>query len=227
MIICALDTTSEYGSLVVRINGVTEAQRTIRSPEGFAHVLFPAIEELVSAAGIVLSQIDCFAAASGPGAFTGVRVGLAAVKGLATALDKRAAGISNLRAAAAAGSAEKRAVILDARRGDIFGAVYDANLQLIGDEVVTTLEQWLSTLPDGDYELILPPNYQMPENWASSRFAEMIVRQAPRVLAEAVAVCAERDGARGIWQDPAALDANYVRRSDAELFWKDSYVPKT
>ena len=70
-----------------------------------------------------LEEIDCFAAASGPGSFTGVRVGLAAVKGLAEALGKPAVGISNLRALSLFGKAALRAVVLDARRGEVYGAV--------------------------------------------------------------------------------------------------------
>ncbi len=71
-------------------------------------------------------MVDCFAAASGPGSFTGVRVGLACVKGLAEALGKPAVAVSNLRAIASFGTAPWRAVVLDARRGEIYGAVYDA-----------------------------------------------------------------------------------------------------
>jgi tRNA threonylcarbamoyladenosine biosynthesis protein TsaB len=184
--ILALDTTSEHASLALRRDGATLAQLTLHSSEGYAHLVFPAIQRLLSDAGVSLEEIDCFAAAGGPGSFTGVRVGLAAVKGLAAASGKPVAGVSNLRALASNGNLHP---VIDARRGEVYTAVYDAELRAISPETVAPA----SGLP-------LTP---VPEN-----------------LAVAVAQCAERDGPKG-WQDPAALDANYVRRADAEMFWKD------
>jgi tRNA threonylcarbamoyladenosine biosynthesis protein TsaB len=210
--ILGIDLTSEFGSLAVRRNGRTAAALPLHSPDGFAHLIYPAIERVLSDAGIELPQVDCFAGASGPGAFTGVRVGLAAVKGLAFALGKPAAGISNLRALSTFGRTHRRAVVLDARRGDIFGAVYDEHAQLVIAEAVAKLPVWLESLPEGEYEFIA----------GSAIAGTEAFLQPSRYLAEAVAICAERDGESGKWVDPAALDANYVRRSDAELFWRDS-----
>jgi tRNA threonylcarbamoyladenosine biosynthesis protein TsaB len=211
VIILAIDLTSAFGSLAVRINGRTGATLTLESRDGFAHLIFPAIEDVLSEAGVSLRAVDCFASASGPGAFTGVRVGLAAVKGLAFALGKPSAGISNLRALSTFGNAERRAVVLDARRGDIFGAVYGRQTQLIIPETVSKLPLWLASLPEAEYEFIAGPGVPGAEAF----------KQGPSYLAEAVGICAERDAEGGNWAAPAALDANYVRRSDAELFWKD------
>jgi tRNA threonylcarbamoyladenosine biosynthesis protein TsaB len=128
MTILALDTTSEFGSLAVRSEGRTIAELTLQSHEGFAHLIFPAIENVLTQAGVGLEEIDCFAAASGPGSFTGVRVGLSAVKGLAEASGKKAIGVSNLRALATFGNLPLRAVVLDARRGEVYAAVYNSGL---------------------------------------------------------------------------------------------------
>jgi tRNA threonylcarbamoyladenosine biosynthesis protein TsaB len=184
--ILALDTTSQHGSLALRRDGAILCDVALDSSEGYAHLIFQAIAGLLRDAGVGLSEIDCFAAASGPGSFTGVRVGLAAVKGLATALGKPAAGISNLRALASFGNLRP---VIDARRGEIYTAVYDAGLRLVSPETIEP-------------------------------FSGLPITQSPGNLAAAVALCAEMDGPAG-WQDPAALDANYVRRADAELFWKD------
>jgi tRNA threonylcarbamoyladenosine biosynthesis protein TsaB len=184
--ILALDTTSQQASLALRREGATLSELTLHSSEGYAHLIFPAIGRLLSDAGVHLQEIDCLAAASGPGSFTGVRVGLAAVKGLAAALGKPAAGISNLRALASFGNLRP---VIDARRGEVYTAVYDAGLRLTSPETVgTSFGVPLTTYPEN--------------------------------LATGVALCAEMDGPVG-WQNPAALDANYVRRADAELFWKD------
>jgi len=193
--ILALDTTSEHGSVAIRSGGVTVADIPVHAPDGFAHILFPAIEQALTAAGLRLNDIDCFAGASGPGSFTGVRVGLSAVKGLAEAAGKKAAGVSNLRALALFGHASLRAPVLDARRGQAYVAVYDAKLKLVVDEAVVDLAEWKQNL-GLDVEFIT---------------------SVPHNLASAVAQIAEWE----TWSDPAALDANYVRRSDAELFWRD------
>jgi tRNA threonylcarbamoyladenosine biosynthesis protein TsaB len=162
------------------------------------------------------AEIRCFAAAAGPGSFTGVRVGLAAIKGLAEAADRPAVAVSNLQALAVFGSRPLRATLLDARRGEIYGAVYDAHLRAISPEVVTALPRWIATLPAGDLEFIStdlgPFRYALPD-------APVVT--SPRALAGAVARIAWDLWQTGEAQDPAAVDANYVRRSDAELFWKE------
>jgi tRNA threonylcarbamoyladenosine biosynthesis protein TsaB len=80
---------------------------------------------------------------------TGVRVGLAAAKGLAEAAGKRVVAISNLRALAFFGSAPSRATVIDARRGEVYAAVYNSRLELVMPEAVLRLEDWLPTLPKG------------------------------------------------------------------------------
>jgi tRNA threonylcarbamoyladenosine biosynthesis protein TsaB len=182
----------------------------LHSPDGFAHVLFGEIERILAKHGITFQDINVFASASGPGAFTGVRVGLAAVKGLADATGRKVIAVSNLQALASFGSRPLRAVILDARRGEIFGAVYNDALELVRGEVVMKLESFLSSLPDGDLEFITA-GYPLP--------GVAPVMEPPRWLAGAVGkIAASRFH---LAQDPAAIDANYVRRSDAELLWKD------
>ena len=222
MIILALDLTSEFGSLAVRSGGVVAAAVAIHSSEGFAHLVFAAITQVLNQAGVDLRQVDCFASANGPGAFTGVRVGLSTVKGLAEASGKAAAGISNLRALSTFGRTEaQRAVVLDARRGEIFGAVYDGECELVAPEMVARFDGWLESLLSSRYEFVFQHGFALPTSLQGTRFEGRPTTEAPRHLAEAIALCAELDGERGMWSDPAALDANYVRRSDAELFWRD------
>jgi tRNA threonylcarbamoyladenosine biosynthesis protein TsaB len=216
-LILAIDTTHELGSLALVRAGETELETVdevvLRAPTGFAHVLYGHIEELLRRNGVDLAAVDCFAAASGPGSFTGVRVGLACVKGLAEALGKPAAAVSNLRAIASFGAAPLRAAVLDARRGEVYGAVYDAAGGIVAPEMVAPFDAWLASLPAGEMEFVT--SGFLPQ-LAGTRFADARVVTAPEALAAAIGRLA---GAGG---DPAALDANYVRRSDAELLWKDT-----
>ena len=203
MTILALDTTSDSGSLAVRKDGQTLAELALHSAEGSAHLIFPAIEETLRLAQVSLADIDCFAAACGPGSFTGVRVGLTVIKGLAEAAGKLVAGISNLRALSRFGHGPLRATVIDARRGDVYTAVYDAELRLVSEEVVLPRVVWLEKAAEHpEYEIV-----SQDGDW--------------RDLASAVAYCAELDGPAK-WQSPLTLDANYVRRSDPQMFWKDT-----
>lgn len=222
MNILAIDTASDWGSVAIRAGGQLVFKLERQSTEGFAHVLFPLITEALQVASMPLGAIDCFAAGSGPGSFTGVRVALSVAKGLADANGKRAAGISNLRAMAVNGNEVRRAVLLDARRGDVYAAVLDTNLQAISPEVVTKLGPWLDTLDAASYQFILPAQAPFRGELARSPWGNMSVLEAPVSLAASIAVCAEMDAPTGCWSDPALLDANYVRRSDAELFWREA-----
>jgi tRNA threonylcarbamoyladenosine biosynthesis protein TsaB len=212
--ILAIDTTGDRGSLaLVEDNSVIE-EAVLESPDGFAHVLFGEIERMLARRALSLNQIDLFAAASGPGSFTGVRVGLTAAKGLGEATGRKVVAVSNLQALASFGTRALRAVVIDARRGEIYGAVYDAGLNLVCDEVVIPYDTWLATLPSGDLEFIT-------SGFLVTGAEPARVIQAPRALAGAIGKIAAARFEKGLAQDPAAIDANYVRRSDAELLWKE------
>jgi tRNA threonylcarbamoyladenosine biosynthesis protein TsaB len=188
----------------------------LHSPEGFGPVIFGQIERLLQRHSVRVSDIDLFAAAAGPGSFTGVRVGLTAAKGLAEATGRPVAGVSNLMALAECGSGPFRAAILDARRGEIYGAVYDAELRVVRPEVVMPFRAWLDSLPAGDVEFISTDFGPFRAGLAGTRLEQAAVAER-RALAAAIG----RTALRLPPMDPAAVDANYVRRSDAELLWKD------
>ena len=199
--ILSIDTTSEFGSIALTEANVVVEELALHAPEGFSHVLFGHLDHLLAKNGVTVHQMECFAAASGPGSFTGVRVGLAAIKGLAEATGKRVVAVSNLRALASFGTAPCRATVIDARRGEVYAAVYDSRLELVLPEVVMKYEDWLVKIPQ-NCELISAIS-------------------TPRPLAAAVGHIAWDDFTSGRSSDPAEIDANYVRRSDAELFWKE------
>jgi tRNA threonylcarbamoyladenosine biosynthesis protein TsaB len=213
----ALDTTHEHGSLSLARGREVLEEVPMHAPTGFAHILYGHLAGLLERHGLKAEAIDCFAAASGPGSFTGVRVGLACVKGLAEALGKPAVAVSNLQALATFGTAPLRAVVLDARRGEVYGAVYDAAARLVAPEVVAPFPAWIATLPAGELEFVSPDFAPFQAALAGTRFEGAAVCTAPRALAAAIA----RLAALAEPQDPAALDANYVRRSDAELLWRE------
>lgn len=219
--ILALDTTTEFGSLALAEGEQIVEEMLLHSPDGFAHVLFDQLGRLLQRHGWRLEDVDCFASAAGPGAFTGVRVGLAAAKGLAEAAGKPLVAVSNLQAVAWFGAAPLRAAVLDARRGEVYGAVYGARLELVSPEVVMKFPAWLETLPEGELEFLSTDFSPFRHALAGTRWAAAPVHEVPRALAGAIARIALEQYRAGQAQDPAAVDALYVRRSDAELAWRE------
>jgi tRNA threonylcarbamoyladenosine biosynthesis protein TsaB len=207
MRIIGLDTTSEFGSIALVEDGVAIEEVLLHSPDGFGHVLYPQLQRLMGRHGWRFESVAGFAAAAGPGSFTGVRVGLAAVKGLAEVCGVKAAAVSTLQAIAAFGTAAMRAPFFDARRGEIYGGLYDSSPRALAHEVVMPFPQWLAGVP-AEAELLTPD----PAPFAGAR----AITRTPRALAAKVALVGASQLA-----DPAAIDANYVRRSDAELHWKE------
>jgi tRNA threonylcarbamoyladenosine biosynthesis protein TsaB len=208
----AVDTTAEFGSIALADEddgtGLREEVR-VHAPQGFSQVLFGEIEGLLKRQSVRLADIDLFAGASGPGSFTGVRVGLAAIKGLAEVLGKPAVAVSNLEALAEFGKSDARATIVDAHRGEVYAALYDGAGNQIIPEAVLPMEKFKEIVAGRGVEwskvewISQPPSGQMP-------------------LAGAIARLAIRKAKYGLAGDPAAIEANYVRRSDAELLWKES-----
>lgn len=212
MRILAIDTTSEFGSLALQEGESLLEEMPLHAATGFSPVLYGYIESLLKKYDWPLGSIDVFAAAAGPGSFTGVRVGLTAVKGLADATGRGALAVSTLQALAAYGRLDVRAVVMDARRGEIYGAVYDAQLQIVSPEVVAAFQPWLASLTSKPEEII---------STDFSAFRPSFTMDVPIVEQRTLAAAIARIAAKTPAVDPAYLDANYVRRSDAELFWTD------
>ena len=221
-LILAVDTTHEFGSLALLEGTEVVEEVLLHAPEGFGQVLFGRLAELLDRRGRAIQEIDCFAAASGPGSFTGVRIGLACVKGLAEAAGKPVAAVSNLEALATFGTGQLRAVVMDARRGEVYGAVYNQRGEAILPETVMPFTAWLQSLPEGEIEFVSTDFSPFAAALAGTRFERAGIATAPRALAAAVGRIACLRLRAGRAADPAAIDANYVRRSDAELFWKES-----
>ncbi len=209
MLTLAVDTAAEIGSIALVEGEHVLELALLTAPGGFGQTLFGELESLLARRKVRLADIDLYAAASGPGSFTGVRVGLAAVKGMAEVAGKPAAGVSNLAALAEFGSAELRAPLIDARRGEVFAGVFDAS----GLEIMPA-----SVLPFAGFAELVDGR---PVEWITAGFDPGIpATLVPPELAAMIARLAIRRVVSGESCDPALMEANYVRRSDAEIFWK-------
>lgn len=221
-LILSIDTTHEFGSIALLSGGEVVEELPLHATDGFGHVLFGHLGRLLEKHGRRVDEVACFAAASGPGSFTGVRIGLACVKGLAEAAERKVVAVSNLEAMAWFGSAAQRAVVMDARRGEVYGAVYGAEGQTLREPLVTRFPAWLESLPAGETEFIATDFAPFRPALEGTRFNDAQCTTAPRALAAAIGRIAYQRFCAGLGRDPAEIDADYVRRSDAELLWKES-----
>ncbi|MBC7926630.1 MAG: tRNA (adenosine(37)-N6)-threonylcarbamoyltransferase complex dimerization subunit type 1 TsaB [Bryobacteraceae bacterium] len=218
MYILALDTTGTSGSLALQREDVLLEEVLLSAPGGFSTTLYSGIADLLGRHNVALSSIDCFAAASGPGSFTGVRIGLAAVKSMAEALGKNATGVSTLEALAWYGSADLRASVLDARRGEVYAAVFRGNLEVVSPEVVVPFQFWVSTLPLEEVGEFIGLDLQPFRN---SLPASALMTERG-TLASGVAAIARTRLLRNESGDPVTIEANYVKRCDAEVLWQQA-----
>lgn len=153
MNVLAVDTSSGRPSAVVVRRGEVIAEVADGSDLRYSESLFPAIERLVEESGIALNEIDAFGVVRGPGSFTGIRVGMAAVEGLAFAFGKPAFGVSALHAIVWQHAPGERRIVglIPARRGRFFGGVYrrrTGDVEVLAAPRLAEAAHWLEK-PEG------------------------------------------------------------------------------
>ncbi len=124
MNIIALDTSTEYCSLALWLNGDL-VSREVLAGQRHSELLLPMLQTLLTEAGITLNQIDGIAFGAGPGSFTGLRIACGVTQGLAFAQDIPVIGISTLEALAQQIDAPRVLAALDARMGELYFAAYE------------------------------------------------------------------------------------------------------
>jgi tRNA threonylcarbamoyladenosine biosynthesis protein TsaB len=147
----AVDTTTPRGSLAVAAGQGILAEARVLTAAGHSRWLLPAASALLHGVGLEARDMDAFAVTVGPGSFTGLRVGLGSVQGLALAGGRPCVGLPTLDvvAAAARGVAGTIVALLDAFRGEVYSGVYDGSGRLRGERSVGPLSRVLEGLPAG------------------------------------------------------------------------------
>lgn len=234
MLILALDTSSPAGSLaVLRDERVVGLVSTI-AEENYSSRLFRHLEFLLGDLSLTLDQFDLIAVASGPGSFTGLRVGLTAAKGWAEVYKKPIAGVSGLEAVAAQSRSNAAILVpvLDARRGQVYFGFYRGSPSgrvLDGEEQVATLEEFLGALKtlarDSEFCVVTPTQDIVSGALDHFEAGSAVFDIVSPFLAPAIGRLGFERASRGILADALTLDANYLRRSDAELNLKGPAGP--
>jgi tRNA threonylcarbamoyladenosine biosynthesis protein TsaB len=238
MLLLAVDTSTRAGSVAVLRDGVLLGVRVSCSTQPHASGLFVDLQGLLDELNVPIAAFDLFAVAAGPGSFTGLRIGLTAVKAWSEAFDRPVVSVSSLEAIAVqplrrdlpAGVA--LAAVQDARRGQVFGRVYDYTgakpdpLVAFGEEVLLPAAEFVDLVAGevGTRETIFATPAAEPIRSAlqDSSLRQARVEIVSPVLAPFIGEIGYARALRGEITDALHLDANYVRRSDAEVKWKDA-----
>jgi tRNA threonylcarbamoyladenosine biosynthesis protein TsaB len=234
VILLAIDTCDPRGSLAV-----LQGDQVIRvvshdTKEDYSTWLLPAVSRILLEAGLSLEQVEVYAVATGPGSFTGVRVGLTTVKAWGEVYGRKIAAVSRLEAIAGQAATHATdglvAASTDAQRGQVFGALYRSNgkkLELVEQELVITPGEFVewAAKQSGEERVTWvstdPEQITSVERWvAREKRGEKIERVSP-ILAPMIGKIGFHRAKENRLVDALRLDANYVRRSDAELYWKD------
>lgn len=218
MVILAIDTTSRAGSVAI-LRGGTIVYEAEGDPDVTHGQRLPAdIMRAAAAAGLRIDAVELFAVAAGPGSFTGLRIGIATVQGLAMAHARRVVPVPVLEALARAGAGPARMVgaWMDAQRGQVFAALYGSDGTVLASPTALTpeetLEAWRDLAPVGEVQFIGDGALR---HAAALEHAGARHVLGPPPLAPVVAHIAAAAPERAV--RPHAIVPIYVRRPDAEL----------
>lgn len=233
MITLGIDTCEPRGSVAVWRDGALASLQTHETPEDYSSWLLVAVENCLKKASLDLRAVDVFSVATGPGSFTGLRVGITAVKAWAELYGKPAVGVSRLEVMARSCPAPQGfvAASFDAQRGQIFGGLYRADgaqgFSLVNQEMVIGSEEFVRWVGEQvknssvNWITLDPALIRQTAAWPERAERGEVLALCETALAAGVAQLGEQRAQRGEGGDALHLDANYVRRSDAEIFWKD------
>lgn len=223
MRLLAVDTATSICGVALVHHGSIEAAISLDTGQTHTRTIMDAIMSTMRFCGIDLQQINGFAVTQGPGSFTGLRIGISTVKGLATSMDKSMIGVSTLEALASQAhtACELVCPMIDARRGEVYWTLFhrqQGKLAALLPEQVGPAEQAVEQI-DGAccfigngalaYRHTVEPLVHASSQWVTD--------DESRLSPAAVARIGWRLFQSGQSVDPALFAPVYLRKSDAEI----------
>ena len=220
MLILSLDTTTRSGSVAIVRDGAVVHESTGDAALTHAQRLPGDLMRACDGAAVSIADVELFAVAAGPGSFTGLRIGIATIQGLAVARGRLVVPVSTLEALAMSAGAPRVAAWLDAQRGEVFAQVFGQR-----NERYQALVDAISMPPDAVLETHAPIlGGAVFHGDGAARYRTQIeaalgpatpIVDPVRPLAGAIGLIAARQPERAV--APHAIAPIYVRRPDAEL----------
>ncbi len=224
MITLAIDTATKTAGVALLRDETVLVEYFFNLPVNHSETILPAVHQGLSVAGIALDGVDLYALTVGPGSFTGLRIGSSTVKGLALATGKPVVGVSTLEALAynAVDYTGLICPMLDARKGEIYSALYRANgeglFDAVMEECATTPGEFLDRI-DGE-ALFLGDGLNEHAEWIRGRLAGRARFAPPNrqdIRASSVALLGRKKFGKGEGLDVVTFVPRYLRRSEAEV----------
>ncbi len=221
MVILALDTSSAAGSAALVRDGAIAIERSGDASKTHGERLPRELMAILDAAHVRLDEVDRFAIAIGPGSFTGLRIGIAAIQGLALAQGKLVSPVSTFEALRAAERSPAAAlgVWIDAHRGEVFATLYDADGRVVHEPTSlnpdATLDAWGLRIAGGTVRFAGDGAIKYRAAIEARLGTAATIPESVPALAGAIGLLAGREPGRAV--RPHAVVPLYVRRPDAEL----------
>lgn len=220
MLLLAIDTATERCSVALRLDGRV-IERASEQPRGHADLVLPMVESVLQEAGLKLADLHGIAYGRGPGAFTGVRIAVGVVQGLAFGAGLKTVGVSNLAALAqqVAQPGDRILVCMDARMDQVYWSSF-AREQ--GSDLVTPLAPERVDAPDavadGDYTTLAGTGFKAYAR-LRSRFTTggRVVHESALPRASDIALLAEAEFRAGRASSAAEAEPVYVRDQVAHV----------
>ena len=226
MKILCIDTSTSAGSIALVRENRLLGELLEDSPRTHSARLLAGIDALLKNVNLSISDVDVFAVISGPGSFTGIRIGLTTVKGLAEALGKPIVPITSFEAWVEKEPAIQGILVplIPARLGEIYAAVYERSgsvLNVLSDGIVGEVEGVISRMSEGHASFIGRGAAQYWEVIQAKGEGYWTVVETDPFLGQPMARIAHQRASRGEFCTAQELTAFYLRRSDAEIHWKE------
>ncbi len=221
MNIVAIDTSGPLASCAVMRDGEIVHLTVMNHGLTHSETIMPALDSAMNCAGLKCKEVDCFVAVAGPGSFTGVRIGVCAVKGLAHAWNKPCARIDALEALAMnyAGFDGLACPILDARRGQVYCAAFEMTggwpVCYLEDGAMD-LEAFLDKLPRDRRLVFLGDGLRVHEAKLRQMLPEALIAPAHLRQLRADAACLLAQARAQEWMEGSKLTPIYLRAPQAE-----------
>ena len=222
MLILALDSSASPASAALLEDGKILSEFYINTKQTHSQTLMPMVEAVLRLSAKTLDDVDCLAVSAGPGSFTGVRIGVSCVKGLAMARNIPCAGVSTLRAMAenARGMDGIVCAVMDARCGQVYNALFRAENgeieRLCADRALPIAELYAECEAYGDRLLLVGDGAALCHKTFASFGARLLQPQQQFQRASGVALAAQELICAGQTVTPDALMPIYLRLPQAE-----------
>jgi tRNA threonylcarbamoyladenosine biosynthesis protein TsaB len=229
MKILAIDTSSEVACVALLDDNKILCHKKSHDKKTHSQLLMPIISDVIQESGIDISQIDVFAAVTGPGSFTGLRIGVTTVKALTYSMGKRTAAVNSLDSLAlnVNGQAEFICPIIEARNDQVFTAVYKSAPgfpERICEYGVLPIEELCQLLTEKNCSVVFSGNglknyKEFFKNKLKDKFVACTDDQA-EASAVSAGLIAYQKANTGQFTDCFEMNIDYMRPSQAERLFK-------